>query len=203
MNDDFWIGAVIWLVIALIGSLITIGILDGAGREARQHSESIPAQVVQLSPTSYLAEEDGPGPQEICHGTTDDGSSVNTAQKLEGIEASPVYIECARTQQWNVTGKRSEGFDDAAEALFTSPIYWLVFVVTLLVALAPGSVQQYNYWHRQRARLRQAKLEFEDKRRLLTDSWARREIDDLTFEDRLTELMEKAGIKELKEIKFK
>jgi hypothetical protein len=202
MNESQGIGLFCWVCVALIAALISVGIIDGQGREERQHVGELPAGVEQLSPTAYLIEQGGPQPLDICQGKTADGDRIRSTKTLTRINRSPMFIECARSQEWGIDEPLSEGFDDAMVTVGTSLIAWAVAGGTLFLFMLPGTMEAINTGRRRRAIQRKKRLSFEQKRQALTDSWARKEISDLDFENRLQELMDEAGIKELREIKF-
>lgn len=190
MNENFWWGFGLWVFIICVGVLVSTAVIDSGGRheDKGQHSESLPAGVQQLSADSYIVPSKFNG-NKVCGGDNRYPTVKNQAT-LAKIDGDPVYIQCRKDQTWNIRGDLSPNFTDGIVETATSPIFWGLAGGSLILFLLPGTIEERKYLKQRKYQRKQFKLSFPKKKEALENAWARDEITDLTYENKLQKLLD-------------
>lgn len=184
----------VWIVVAAMALPIAAGVVDSSGRDDT-HFGAVPAGAVALSADSYLIRDPAQMTlaQRICHPDTGGVESISPVPDLDG----QLYVECTADQTWNDKREGSPNFANAMGRVILSPLVWAIGAGTLLLFaflnMGPPTRRKRQLKREERRRARAEKkalrVEAEDRRLALAAAWAANEIDDETFDKKLSELM--------------
>lgn len=184
----------VWIMVATMVFFIAAGVVDSSGRDDT-HFGAVPSGAVALSADSYLIRDPAKMTlaQQICHPDTGGVESVSPVPDLDG----QLYVECVSDQTWNDKRDGSPNFANAMGQVILSPLAWAIGAGMLLffafLNVGPPTRHKRKRKREERKQARAAKkalkVEAEDRRLALAAAWAANEIDDETFDKKLSELM--------------
>jgi hypothetical protein len=189
-----WFAAI--FVCALLALAINAWTTSSGGYDDQEHRGPVPAGVQQINAKIYIANK---GNQillsQICWGDHDiDGNTV-TSESYPRSLGGRRYIECERSQKWNVHRKPKPSFWKAAFNTLTTPGWAAPTIIALVVWLLFPLSLTIGSWHagsadrkaKRRAK-KQKPADLEQKRRELVRAYTKDEINDLEFQTALDKL---------------
>lgn len=176
--------AIVASTIALFANTIAT---DNGGSDDEDHQGNLPAQVVQITPDEYiLRAASSLRPEDICRGDggKSDGVTIEASIPVPELN-NATFVECVVDQRWGVNQHPSPNFGESMILTVTHPAWYIPTGGLLgIITLFAGG---FGISGRRRNRKR-VSIDLEQKRRELRASYAKGEIDDLTFQTAMDRL---------------
>jgi hypothetical protein len=197
----------VWYALLVVGVIIALFVntiaTDEAGLNDNDHREAMPTGVVELTGNSYLITNSDIDHNDICKGDsadTDDGQTIEATARIEQLQDT-TYLQCDKEQIWSVNKKESPNFGEAM--LSTLGNAWFIgssALGFLIMSIYPVALLLSNGRHNRRvdkAEKAAAEKEERDKYdalearyRAIQSAYARDEIDDLQFDNKVKALVD-------------
>jgi hypothetical protein len=192
-----------WYVAILCVAAIALGVnaveTDSNGLQSEDHREALPAQVVKLSPQSYIIERGAiVTTEQICKGDNSDTDDepYEVDHPVPQLD-NATFAQCDLPQRWDARGASSPNFGESILLTLTTPGWFIPTGIALLL----NSVWPLFLVGTERRRKKvAAKLAKEreynkllERYRAYQGAYARDEINDLEFDARIKKLVEEDG----------
>lgn len=192
-TDKFWGWYAALAVIVIVSLGICSIIVDNGGRKDWNHPQAMPSGMTRLTKSAYLVDSRvGIEAGDICKGGDGDTATPDY-QSVNVPRLHAVFVQCARSQTWNDHRELSPNFGNGIMQTLRNPA-WLIPMGGLLLIFSIPPWVAYGRETRYDRRLRkQRRLDANRKRELLTNQWAKDEITDLEFENKLSQIEREAN----------
>lgn len=181
VTDECLVALAITAGIATIVLLLAAMAVDMSGRQPHAHSEARPQGVAQITKRIFLLSPARVAPEQICHGGVEPVKSVNPLGKNS-------LVQCEQRQAWSQKGRPSPNYGHALGMVAGSVEFLVAFFMAMLGILAYLASWVHKHYSAKPKRQKLKKITFKLKEEALALAYARGEITEADWQERLSDL---------------